>query len=206
MKQPDLCPSADGELPPLWVSCGEPFIDPAKEAALKAKRQECNMLRKHLRALCDMLGGNPADTRGQLVLHQQLQEGREKLASLQSSLDSLLGHAATAEQPLPKTARQVRIRARRNGACAGPWRVCWGSSLGELLTSASEQLGIAARRLYSSKGLPVVSIDDLRVDAKVYVSSGEPFVDNSEIRAKLKARIESTRALRASQADNAHVA
>ncbi len=69
----------------------------------------------------------------------------------------------------------------------------------ELLASCAQHLGIAAKKLYATNGVPIVDTSDLKVDQKVFVSCGEPFVDNAELREQLKARVEFARALRAQQ-------
>lgn len=205
-KQPDLAPDEEGQLPPLWVSCGEPWIDASKESELKAVKHEYHQLKKQLRSLCDRLSVNVA---GQMeapvseedsVLYEQLQAGRTQLASLQKTIDALVGRATLGDDSrLAQGPRAVRVRVRRNGTWTGAWQLCWGSTLQELLTSCSQRLGFAARKLYTSGGLPVVDTSELRMDQHVYVSAGEGFVETKELRLRIKTRSEFAKALRAQQ-------
>ena len=216
-RHPDLCPNDDGELPPLWVSCGEPWIDATKESQIKAKKHEYHQLKKQLRTLCDKLRVSVAGqieapvSEEERTLYDQLQQGRRHLAEMQKTIDKLSGRATLDEgSRLVQAPRAVRLRVRRNGTWTGPWKLCWGSSLQELLTSCSKHFGFAVRKLYTSSGMPVVDMAELRVDQRVYVSSGEPFVDSKALKEQIKARAEFAQALRlqhksdcmASEADN----
>jgi hypothetical protein len=204
LRASDLAPDAAGLLPPLWVSSGEPFIDPAKEGAIKALKQELYELKKQLRDLCDRLGVKAAGTADGFAdeadrsMFQQLQAGRDRLRELQRALDRLVGAISLDDSSrLAGARRAVRVRARKNGGGGGAWKVCWGSTLPELLASCCEHLGIGVRRLYTSRGLPVVDVSTLRVDQHVYASCGEPFVDPNEARRVAAVRSELSSTLRA---------
>jgi hypothetical protein len=205
LKAADLRPDDEGMLPPLWLSAGEPFIDPSKEQRLRECKHEYRDLKKALRELCDRLAAATEaavkDSALEASLLAQLQSGRSRLGQLQAEIDKLAGRAAISDESrLVQGGRAARVRVRRNGLAAGAWKVCWGRTLEELLLTCSEHLGFAVRKLYDARGLPVVSVADLRVDQHLYASAGEPFYDAKEARQQIKSRAEFAQALKAQKA------
>eukprot|EP00047_Mylnosiga_fluctuans_P009455 m.263126 g.263126 ORF g.263126 m.263126 type:complete len:1329 (-) comp26372_c0_seq1:103-4089(-) len=190
--QADFAPDTEGNLPPLWVSSGEPFMDGSLAGTIKERKEEYQAVKKSLRSLCERLSlaslsdepanVSPADQ----ALYEQFKAARTRLGELKQELDTMHGSTALDDSSRLLRARpSARVLVRPNGATAGSWRVCWGASLAELLDTCSQNLAMPVRRLYTTHGTLLAAIDGLDVDQKLYASSGEAFIDT---RARRRSR------------------